>query len=228
MSETWLISATRWTGPVHKQGYSQIAVRSLADIKGEVKHSMVGSFTAAMARLNGPDLASWTFSVTKIGEIYQHYPLEAVTWHGGGPEVNQSYIGVEHEGGPPGNESEPLSEPQYQATLALTQELRALLPHLGPPSRLTNLREHNELAATACPSNRIPWDRLIADLSDTPASGDLAAEVARLAKLLRDTGLDAGNGNYRSVTAIDDAVRALVRVRAAHGHKLPTQITSKW
>lgn len=169
MSETWVLSATRRPGPVNKQGYDNISFRQLDGIKGEIKHSMAGNLAGAWSRLDGPDRASWTFSITRIGELYQHYPLESITWHGGGPEVNQSYVGVEHEGGPPGDYGEPLSEAQYQTTLALTRELRALLPHLGPPARATNLREHNEFAATACPSGRIPWDRLIADLTAPPS-----------------------------------------------------------
>ena len=188
MTETWLDAlAVRDPAPLEKQGYASFPSRLLTEIVGEVKHSMAGSWAAARSRLfNLEEEASWTFSVLKDGRIYQHYPLESVTWHAG-YIANRHHIGIEHEGGsggPSGNTSEPLTERQYAATLALTRELRRLLPHLGPPSRETNLREHNEFMATACPSGRIPWARLIADLlTGEDNMGMTPEELARLARL---------------------------------------------
>jgi len=168
MTETWLsvnIAIPR-LGPPQKQGYIDYKSRALVDIRGEIKHSMVGPFYAALGTLLSlSNNTSWHFSVLQNGTVYQHYPLETIAWHAGFM-ADLAYIGVEHEGGPLGPRvSQLLTKPQYQSTLRLTRELRRLLPHLGPPSRETNLREHKEFMATACPSERIPWDRLIGDLT---------------------------------------------------------------
>ena len=40
---------------------------------------------------------SWHFTVGRGGELFQHYPIELVTWHAG-PKANPFYVGVEHEG----------------------------------------------------------------------------------------------------------------------------------
>lgn len=177
MSETWLPFAKLIPGPPSKYGYSSRSTRTLGEIVGEVKHSMEGSYLAARRRMEDPgQQASWHFSVLKNGEVAQHYPLEYITWHAGAT-ANFFHVGVEHEG----VAGEPLTEAQYQGTLAISRALRELCPNIVrvPPSRQTNLREHNEFMATACPSGRIPWDRLIADLTLAPKKEEGPVAVTR-------------------------------------------------
>ena len=143
-------------GPKSKQGYPGTAVNAA---KGVILHSMVGSFASAMARLDSADRASWAFSVCQDGRVYQHYDSLAVTWHAGSPVWNGRLIGIEHEGGPPGNEGEPLTAPQKAASVALVRWLAKThgFPLVRYDGHSGALLEHNQVYATACPSGRIPW-----------------------------------------------------------------------
>ena len=141
-------------GPPSKVGYPGMAFNAC---RGVVCHSMVGSLMAAFGELYKLERrASWHYSIAKDGTIYRHYPDKAVTWHAGTARYNGIYIGIEHEGGGPGNESEPLTLPQREASVALVRSLA--LEHAFPLVREIGLREHNELSQTACPSGRIPWE----------------------------------------------------------------------
>jgi hypothetical protein len=165
----WYAEAIRLDGPANKFG--GYAAGDYADKRGEVKHSMAGSFDGAMGVLSGPAQSSWHFSVCKDGRVYQHYPLSANTWHGNDSDdddnvaANIDLVGVEHEGGGPGNESEPLTYAQLDATTRLTGWMMAQFgfsacARLGSTSATVWLLvEHNEVGntATACPSGRIPW-----------------------------------------------------------------------
>ena len=131
---------------------------------GAVYHSMVG--------LGRPEdtANSWQFGVFKDGHVEQYYVVTAWCWQSGdrddpGSDItnNRDLFGIEHEGGPAGNESEPLTAKQLAATIELTKwavaeghihKLTRTGPHRG-------LWEHNEMRATACPSGRIPWRIII-------------------------------------------------------------------
>ena len=170
MSDTWLDWCVRRDGPPAKQGYASAPWRALWEIQGEVKHSMEGPLSAALGELdNAQRRASWTFSVAKDGAVYQHYRLEAVTWHGGAIYANRCYVGIEHEG----VAGQPLTDAQVAATIRLSRDLRRLCGGISalPPERRVNLWEHREMTRygaepTACPSGRIPWDRIIAALQE--------------------------------------------------------------
>jgi hypothetical protein len=142
-------------GPLEKQGYPGLAVNAC---RGVILHSMVGSLAGALARLDSPDRASWHYSVTKTGRVLCHYDDEAVTWHAGVKQINGIFLGIEHEGGAPGNESEPLTPIQLAASVSLVRWLAGV--HHFPLDRRPGwgLHEHNEYDATACPSGRIPFD----------------------------------------------------------------------
>jgi N-acetyl-anhydromuramyl-L-alanine amidase AmpD len=161
--ESWLPACIRRDGPSQKQGYGHIPSRTLAEIEGICAHSMEGSLAAALGELDNPSrLASWTFSNPKAGNVLQHYPLESVTWGSGSPEANRRFVSIEHEGWA----GEPLTENQITNLVMLARTLTA-----EPRSRTTNLREHNEMTAygaqpTACPSGRIPWAEIIAELQE--------------------------------------------------------------
>lgn len=156
MAEWYPAAQLQYAGPEFKQYPKPNAV------DGVVLHSMVGGLVGAFAELLRADRkASWCFSVAKSGVVYQHYPLTASTWHAGSQRMNEKYVGIEHEGGPIGNESEPLTPAQLDASVKLVW----WIAQQGgwTPSRTTaqTLFEHNEVAPasspTACPSDRIPW-----------------------------------------------------------------------
>lgn len=172
----WCPFAIRRDGPASKQGYGS----NTAGLKrGEIKHSAVGSLSGALAVLDRPDIrSSWHFTIAYSGDILQHYALSTHCWHGndtdgdGGVAANFDLIGIEHEGGGPGNESEPLTPGQVTATVRLTRWAAeqfgfadfARYPH---QTGVWTLVEHKEVGntPTACPSDRIPWELVLSLLS---------------------------------------------------------------
>lgn len=190
MAGTWCPFAIRRLGLSWKVGSG----RNRAE--GAVYHSMVGGLVGAWARLDSDDRVSWHFSVAKDGRIYQHYPLESICWHAGSREQNERLIGIEHEGGPPDNPSEPLTEPQLQASARLS---RWLMEQLSWPEFRVGVQalEHNWIYPTACPSGRIPWDRLRALVSGQEGEMDQelrdrmrVAAAFRMAAAMAEAGLD--------------------------------------
>ena len=161
--------------PANKQGYS--GYPSPQPKKGVVLHDMDGWQAGAYSRLmDANERASWQYSVYQDGIIEAHYDDQAVCWHCGNIIGNRDYIGIEHEGRAP----DELTKAQYQATLGLVRYL--FREHgWGAPERRVNLWEHRELSQTSCPSGRIPWDRLIADLQGGDVMTD-EAEIRRVAE----------------------------------------------
>lgn len=178
--------ATLDLAPPHKQGYP--VYPSPQQKEGFVLHSMVGSYAAARGRLMGPDEASWQFSVLKDGSVRQHFlDLRTVAWHCGGPGDadpasaavgNVALIGIEHEGGPIGNVSEPLTPLQLAATIELQRWCYTQLPELKAPALHSSHWEHRWLSATVCPSNRIPWGIIIPALEDNNVTQDEFNQMA--------------------------------------------------
>lgn len=133
--------------------------------QGICAHSMEGSLAAAFGRLDGPDEASWHFSVAKDGRIFQHVDTMNIAWANGSEEANSRFWSIEHEG-VAGEALTPLQE------AATTELMRWLLTtyHLLPVLEQT-LREHRDMtlfeaSPTACPSGRIPWGTIIPALQE--------------------------------------------------------------
>jgi hypothetical protein len=111
------------------------------------------------------------------GACVQHYPLTASCWASGSRAANTRGVAFEIEGGAPGHESEPLTEAQRDALVRILSEVAAWKgvsnaywrrPD-GSHDLDATLYEHRECtrfgsAPTACPSNRVPWDELLARL----------------------------------------------------------------
>ena len=159
----WLSFCARRPGPGWKTGYGT-GDRTLAQIEGVVDHSMEGSMAGAYSVLDGPRQSSWTFSIPKVGEPVQHYPLEKITWHCGLPGDrrtdtsligNLTLVGKEHEG----VAGEPWTENQIFWSAKIDVALRHLCPTFGanPPTLRKNMWAHRWLSATSCPSGRNPW-----------------------------------------------------------------------
>lgn len=194
--DTWLPFCVKRPGPDWKQGYPNVSRRTLAEIEGEVDHSMEGYRGGAYAVLDGPIQSSWTFSIYRSGPPEQHYPLESITWHAGLPGDrrtdtsligNLTLVGKEHEG-----IREDLTPSQLDWSLKITQAIRGLAPHIGTPALRVNLFEHNWLTSTSCPSGRIPWQVFLQEDEMTEA------DWARMAGLIRGAVLAIGTGQMNS------------------------------
>ena len=121
--------------PTDKHGYGGFDTHSQ---EGVVVHSAGGSLAGALSVLDGPREASWHFFITKTGQIYQHVDTTQIAWTNGSYNANKYFWGIECEGGGPGHEGEPLTEPQYNALLRL---LRWLCLRMGLP--LLSERKHS-------------------------------------------------------------------------------------
>lgn len=159
---------------------------------GLIGHSIVGTAAAAFARFMSTERdssgrftpyasASCMFVLMKSGSLYQMYPVTASTWTSGGREANTSLWAIEAEGGPPGNESEPLTDAQVATLLRLCGEFEA---HTGRAvMRGTTFREHGEVARqygyapTACPSNR--YQRFYEALDRRQEEDEMTADQVR-------------------------------------------------
>ena len=153
MPDTWYPPAHAAPGPEWKTGGGGEILRPSSH--GAVVHSAEGSLEGALAVLHGDREASWHFTVAKGGRVYQHYPLDAWTWHAG--PLNADHAGIECEG----VAGEALTDPQLAALVGLLQWIAHQESWPGYVRGQT-LREHNEVMATACPSGRIVWDIVIA------------------------------------------------------------------
>jgi hypothetical protein len=146
---------------------------------------MVGYYRGWLARLFDmsrlPDgrftpyaAASVHGSVLYDGIVVQHYPLTASCWASGSREANTRFVAFETEGGPPGNESQPLTRAQLLAHVRIVRDLsswRGWAPQRprSPADRGASLYEHREMTRfgappTACPSGRIDWAALLLEL----------------------------------------------------------------
>ncbi len=177
MKSLWFPGVVRHPGPAEK------TTGTRARTRGAVYHSSVGDLGAALSVLANVSkradgtyrYGSWHMTNAKDGRLFQHYPLDVLTWHARGG--NNWSIGVENEGGPIGNEREPLTEAQVTNLVELSAWLveEGWLPGLTRTGDKT-LWEHREIqgSSTACPSGRIPWAEIIERAEDSMLAEDLA------------------------------------------------------
>lgn len=198
----WLDWAIRVPGPPDKR-YSQPNVA-----RGYVPHSAVGFYAGWESRLFSTErdsddptrysryaAASVHGWIAYDGSVIQHYPFTVSCWASGNRHANTNFVAFENEGGPPGDESERLTAKQIAANVRIMRELSAWKD--WKPSRPKNrtdrtatLYEHHECVrlwggnATACPSKRIPWQRMLRTLKDegdmTPNQSPLPEEEPML------------------------------------------------
>ena len=156
-----------YPGAIQRPGPAGKVYPNVNTVEGVIMHSMQGNYEPgatsvlydeSVSNTNAYRAACWHFSILRDGTVYQHYALDACPFHAGNGVDNRRLIGIEHEGGPPWNLSEPLTEAQIVAGIALVRWIaqQAEWPDLA---RHVRLLEHNETTATVCPSGRIPWGR---------------------------------------------------------------------
>ncbi len=146
---------------------------------GEFWHSIVGTLAAAKWRfLNMSEEASAHFLFPQVGVPTQMVDSSDAAWHSGNYLANLHFHGFEFEGGAPGNYSEPLTDNQVEWGIKVARWLRET--HGSPQIyvRRETLWEHREVQATACPSGRIPWARLINEWEDDMVLTD--EDIARI------------------------------------------------
>lgn len=196
ITDGWVSWATRRPGVADKV-YSQMNSE-----RGIVLHSIVGSYEGAMGRLlstardaagmyTAYAAASVMFVLRYSGELVQMYPCTTSTWASGGREVNCSTWSVELEGGPPGNEREPIREEQIRSLMRLVTEFTthtSLAAVVGQ-----TILEHGSVAVkygyapTACPSGRYArfYEALASGQDDEMNDADKARVTALEAKVER-------------------------------------------
>lgn len=170
----WMPGAIIRPGPTWKVGYTYPG--EFSPKRGDVKHSAEGGWAGIHAVLDGPRFSSWQFTVG-YDHFEQHYPFNANCWHcgdvddDGGVSGNIDFLGIEHLG----MASQLLTAYQIQTTASITdwcsdQEQRDHISRFDgwdPDDGFTwLLAEHHEISDvfTECPSDRIPWDLIYAEL----------------------------------------------------------------
>ena len=232
---TWLSFCARRPGPEWKQGYGT-GDRTLAQIEGVLDHSMEGSMAGAYSVLDGPVQSSWTFSLPKVGEPVQHYPLTKITWHAGLPgdrRTDTSLIGnltlggKEHEG----RKGEPWTENQLFWSAKIDFAMRTLCPQYGknPPTLRLNTFWHTWLSATSCPSGRNPDEAKFALINEWEDDMPLDnKDKEYLAGLMRgviwaltdgqlNTPLKQGAGDWKPKRDLKDVMDAIESIQAGSG-----------
>jgi len=164
----WYESATPNLGPTWKQEDERNAIR------GVVLHSAEGFHDGLLRILHGPLRRSWHFSILFDGTVLQHYPVTVITWHG--QAANAFTVGIEHEG--TANLQPSLTQAQVESSSKLVSAIAdfggfALRRPFDARDSFATLWEHNELTRfgsepTACPSRRIPWNRIMEELMPEP------------------------------------------------------------
>jgi hypothetical protein len=152
--------AVIWPGPENKQGYGSLRTRIA---KGLVAHSAEGYLPGALGRLESTDQASWHGTIDVTGVVYQHYPLSACCWDAGSEYPNIRWAGWEFIG----RAGEPLTQQQVASgiDLFIWQAEQEEWPDVLLQKDTGTLHEHNWYFPTACPSGRIPWDRIIGGIN---------------------------------------------------------------
>jgi hypothetical protein len=221
----WLEGCERMPGPATK------LYAGTNTLEGAIYHSAEGyESTLLDLAVNGP--YSWHFSNMKNGRLVQHYSVFARCAHVGpvGTPANR-FIAVESEGigDHPSLAWEPLTVPQIANLVLITREMMAFT-HRNELLRLPDWRlpfednefvvgEHGECKAafnswsTGCPSRRIPWDAILAQLPPPPtppeedelseAEKELAADRFAALALMQELSFERG-GKYRPVIVADE------------------------
>ena len=170
-------------------------------VTGLVPHSAVGYYPGWASRLfsterlpNGQytDYAAASVHIWNpyAGVCYQHYPITDSCWGSGSRFPNTNFVSMECEGGPPGNESEPLTDDQIDVMIRVMADLSAWKGGIkwsrpaSPTDTMATLYEHNECrrwgsVPTACPSSRIPWEEVLGMTTSNPTDRELHERRAK-------------------------------------------------
>ncbi len=174
---------------------------------GIVWHSMEGWLAGSFAELAKTDRsASWKFSISLDGTLYQHYPVTASEWASGNEWANTKFWSCELEG----IYSMPINEAQIQTALKLIKEWEIYSGFKGIRTGDINSQSmhlHREVGTivtpnagpTACPSQRYDnlWLRL--DKENTPMTNEELNQIVQdlnSAMVKRMALFNIGSGDY--------------------------------
>lgn len=163
--------------------------------------------------VNRPGIA-WHGTIGKDGILYQHYPITAGLYHGGG-FANTRSPGFELEG----FAGEPINPAQKEVVKKIIDNVSELM---GVAYTRENLRikEHGEQVFTACPSNRYDelWeeihdmtkDEVEALIKEKISEGDLVSTTTVLSAIAQIVGAEKNTySNTKKIGEIRQAIKEL-------------------
>lgn len=170
---------------------------------------------------NRPGIA-WHGTIGYDGILYQHYPIEAGLFHGG-PNANPYSPGFETEGGLDDGDIHTVDEPLNPAQKHTVQLIIINIEEYKnrPYTRANGgIRQHGELAQTACPSNRYDtlWeemegmtkDEVLELIKEMQNNGELASTTDVLACVSQIVGSETSTySDTARVMKARDAITAL-------------------
>ncbi len=184
----WLDWAIRLPGnPAHVNG-------GVNEAKGIFLHSAEGYADNLLdLAVYGP--LSWHASNLMDGRVFQHFPFTAQCWHA--TAANNRYVGMENEG--VYTRETTLNEAQIVNAVRVIKDLSAWkgwTPNRpsDPKTIAYTLWEHREVprlggSATACPSDRIPWNEILRRLNmpdGAPTLEEIALAAASYVHFVRN------------------------------------------
>lgn len=179
-SDGWLDWAIRLPGPDYPIRRPEGQAHTNVGINGDIGLFMHSAEGYASVLLDPASIYgyrgnhSWHLSNLFDGRVFQHYPFTTRCWHAS--KANQMYIGVENEGHSPKDPT--LTAAQIESAKRFIKEIsewkgwEPRRPYNDTETGYT-LWEHREVVklggtATACPSGRIPWDKILMEEDVSP------------------------------------------------------------
>jgi hypothetical protein len=142
------------------------------------QEGVIGSYDV-MQDPSRPGIA-WHGTIAYDGTLYQHYPVQAGLYHGGAG-ANPYGPGFEAEGGIDDGDEHTIDEPLTEEQKATFKRIHAdIAQFTGRVFTRANggLKEHGEVAPTACPSHR--YDELWKELAEDMTKDEVLALIKDL------------------------------------------------
>jgi N-acetylmuramoyl-L-alanine amidase CwlA len=213
---------TKWIG-ASSNNYT--VGRGGKEIKLIALHWIVGTLESADATFANPDRKASAHYGIGDNEIHQWVKEEDTAWHAGNWTVNQTSIGIEHEGGwllPDGTRKVP-TEATHQTSAKLVADICS---RYGIPIDKEHIRTHQEYSATQCPGS-LDVDRII-ELARAISAPEPQPEVITDPKTKIDMEGEWGIMELQAVrSTVNDQKRALENCENAKNTEI-SEINEKW
>jgi len=185
-------------------------------------HDAQGWAHGALARFENPaNKGSAHIIINLDGPPWQFIDFDDAAWHAGGDLpglgefANLVSWGLEFEGGYP--TPKPITDYQVDVAIDLCRWLAFEYRFQWQAIRRSDLWEHREVYATACPSNRIRWPEIIAGIKGGPMAADLEDLKAQIVQtqLALDMQRNATHAQFLNVNRKWGILLAAARMTAA-------------